>query len=186
MKKNQKLPQNILTPTTKEPDQDRPISVEDIVKEGWLTQEQWDFASQKALELFEFGQKVAGEHGLILADTKYEFGIDEITGEIILIDEIHTPDSSRFWIKDSYEELFEKGQEPEHIDKEFFRLWFAKNCDPYKDATLPKAPEELVVELSQKYITLYEMITGEQFTPTTDEDINQRIEKNLSEYIKKI
>ncbi|MGQ4005605.1 phosphoribosylamine--glycine ligase [Francisellaceae bacterium CB300] len=184
LKKNQKLPQNILTPTTKEPDHDRPISVEDIVKEGWLTKEQWGFASQKALELFEFGQKIANEHGLILADTKYEFGIDEITGEIILIDEIHTPDSSRFWLKDSYEECFEKGQEPENIDKEFFRLWFAKHCDPYKDAVLPQAPEELVVELSQKYITLYEMITGEKFIPTTDEDINQRIVKNVTEYIK--
>lgn len=185
LKKNQKLPQNIITPTTKEPDHDRPISVEDILKEGWLTQEQWDFASHKALELFDFGQKIASEHDLILADTKYEFGVDEITGEIILIDEIHTPDSSRFWLKDSYEESFEKGQEPENIDKEFFRLWFAKHCDPYKDAVLPQAPQELVVELSQKYITLYEMITGETFTPVTNQDINQRIVKNVTEYIKK-
>ncbi len=184
LKKNQKLPQNILTPTTKEPDHDRPISVEDILKEGWLTQEQWDFTSHKALELFDFGQKIASEHGLILADTKYEFGVDEITGEIILIDEIHTPDSSRFWLKDSYEESFEKGQEPENIDKEFFRLWFAKHCDPYKDTVLPQAPQELVVELSQKYITLYEMITGETFTPVTNQDINQRIVKNVTEYIK--
>lgn len=184
LKKNQKLPQNILTPTTKEQDHDRPISAEDIVKEGWLTQQQWDFASQKALELFEFGQKKALEHGLFLADTKYEFGIDEQTGEIILIDEIHTPDSSRFWLKDSYATRFENGEEPENIDKEFFRLWFAKNCDPYNDEVLPQAPQELVVELSQKYITLFEMITGQKFEVPRDlENINQRIVKNVTDYL---
>lgn len=185
LKKNQKLPENILTPTTKELDHDRPITVEDIVKEGWLTQEQWDFAYQKALELFAFGQEKAAENGLILADTKYEFGIDEQTGEIILIDEIHTPDSSRFWLAETYQERFDKGEEPENIDKEFFRLWFAKNCDPYNDEVLPQAPEELVVELSQKYITLYEMITGEKFNPPLEkQDINQRIVKNISQYLK--
>lgn len=184
LKKNQRLPQNILTPTTKEQDRDRLISAEDIVKEGWLTQEQWDYASQKALELFEFGQQKALEHGLILADTKYEFGVDEKTGEIILIDEIHTPDSSRFWLKDSYAERFENGEEPENIDKEFFRLWFAKNCDPYNDDILPQAPQELVVELSQKYITLFEMITGQRFeVPEDIENINHRIAKNVTDYL---
>jgi fusion protein PurCD len=182
--KNQKLPQNILTPTTKEQDHDRPISAQDIVKEGWLTQEQWDFASQKALELFEFGQQKALEHGLILADTKYEFGIDEKTGEIILIDEIHTPDSSRFWLESTYTDRVEKGLEPENIDKEFFRLWFAKNCDPYKDEVLPEAPEDLIVELSQKYITLFEMITGQKFELPKDlENINQRIAENVTNYL---
>lgn len=182
--KNQKLPQNILTPTTKEQDHDRPISAQDIVKEGWLTQQQWDFASQKALELFEFGQQKALEHGLILADTKYEFGIDEKTGEIILIDEIHTPDSSRFWLESSYIDRVEKGLEPENIDKEFFRLWFAKNCDPYNDEVLPEAPEDLVVELSQKYIMLFEMITGQEFElPRELENINQRIAENVTNYL---
>ena len=184
LKKNQKLSQNILTPTTKESEHDRPISVADIVKEGWLTKKQWDFASQKALELFEFGQKKALEQGLILADTKYEFGIDEATGEIILIDEIHTPDSSRFWLKDSYSERFDKGLEPENIDKEFFRLWFAKNCDPYNDKILPQAPEELIVELSHKYITLYEMITGDKFIPDLNqESVDERINKNIKNYL---
>ena len=185
LKKNQKLEQNILTPTTKEPDHDRPISVEDMVSEGWLTQQQWDYASQKSLELFALGQQKALENGLILADTKYEFGVDEVTGEIILIDEIHTPDSSRFWLKESYQENFDKGVEPENIDKEFFRLWFAKNCDPYADDVLPQAPQELIVELSQKYITLYEMITGETFVaPTTTEDVNKRISDNVNKYFK--
>ncbi|ASG68633.1 phosphoribosylaminoimidazolesuccinocarboxamide synthase [Francisella halioticida] len=184
LEKNQKLQQNILTPTTKEHDHDCPISADDIVKEGWLTQKQWDFASQKALELFEFGQKKALEHGLILADTKYEFGIDEKTGEIILIDEIHTPDSSRFWLESSYADRVKKGLEPENIDKEFFRLWFAKNCDPYNDEVLPGAPENLVVELSQKYITLFEMITGQEFELPKDlSSINQRIARNVTNYL---
>ena len=175
LKKNQKLPQNILTPTTKEQDHDRPISAEDIVKRGVAYSRAMGFYfTKKALELFEFGQQKALEHGLILADTKYEFGVDKQTGEIILIDEIHTPDSSRFWLKDSYLERFESGEEPENIDKEFFRLWFAKNCDPYNDEVL-QAPQELVVELSQKYITLFEMITGQKFeVPADIENINQK------------
>ena len=186
LRKNQKLPKNILTPTTKEIEHDRPISAEDIVKEGWLTQEQWDFASKKALELFEFGQDVAEEHDLILADTKYEFGIDEATGEIILIDEIHTPDSSRFWLKETYEKRLSQAKEPESIDKEFFRLWFAGHCDPYNDKELPEAPEELVIELSQKYIKLYEMITGKKFVaPSEDVSISTRIFTNVFDYINK-
>ncbi|APC97477.1 phosphoribosylamine--glycine ligase [Francisella frigiditurris] len=184
--KNQKLPKNILTPTTKETDHDRPISAADIVKEGWLTQEQWDFASKKALALFEYGQRKAEEHGLILADTKYEFGIDEKTGQILLIDEIHTPDSSRFWLKDSYESHLKQGLEPENIDKEFFRLWFAKHCDPYNDKELPQAPEKLVIELSQKYIKLYEMITGKTFIPPRSNiSISTRIFTNVLNYLNK-
>merc|ERR1711920_699140 len=99
----------------------------------------------------------------ILVDTKYEMGKDLVTGEILLIDEVHTPDSSRYWLSSSYEERLMEGKEPENIDKEFFRLWFAKQCDPYKDEILPKAPKELVVELSRRYISLYEMITGKEF-----------------------
>ena len=186
LKKNQKLPKNILTPTTKEVDHDRPISVEDIIKEGWLTKEQWDFTSKKALELFEYGQDIAEDNGLILADTKYEFGIDETTGEILLIDELHTPDSSRFWLKDSYEKRLSQNIEPENIDKEFFRLWFAENCDPYNDKVLPLAPEELVIELSQKYIQLFEMITGEKFVqPNSDINIGIRIFTNVLDYLNK-
>eukprot|EP00539_Tryblionella_compressa_P017060 CAMPEP_0178835180 /NCGR_PEP_ID=MMETSP0746-20121128/11487_1 /TAXON_ID=913974 /ORGANISM="Nitzschia punctata, Strain CCMP561" /LENGTH=470 /DNA_ID=CAMNT_0020497733 /DNA_START=85 /DNA_END=1497 /DNA_ORIENTATION=+ len=164
MAKNQKLPDgNLLTPTTKEEEHDRPISAEEIVNEKWMTQEDWDVCAKAALEVFALGQKIALEHGLILVDTKYEFGRDLETGEILLIDEVHTPDSSRYWLASSYEERIEAGLEPENIDKEFLRLWFREQCDPYKDTVLPDAPRDLVLELSRRYITLYEMITWNHF-----------------------
>jgi phosphoribosylaminoimidazole-succinocarboxamide synthase len=164
MKKNEPLPKNIVTPTTKEKEHDRPITAEEIVAEGWLTQQQWDFCSAKTLELFAFGQKLAAERGLILVDTKYEFGVTS-EGEILLIDEIHTPDSSRYWLADSYAERLAAGQEPNMIDKEFFRLWFRDRCDPYKDAELPVPPPELIAELAARYIQLFEKITGLTFEP---------------------
>ena len=164
MKKNEPLPTNIVTPTTKEKEHDRPITAEEIVGEGWLTKEQWDFCSAKTLELFAFGQKLAAERGLILVDTKYEFGVTS-DGGILLIDEIHTPDSSRYWLADSYAERLVAGQEPNMIDKEFFRLWFRDRCDPYKDAVLPVPPPELIAELAARYIQLFEKITGTTFEP---------------------
>ena len=178
MKKNQKLTNNMLTPTTKEKDHDRPISPKDIIKEGWMSQKHWDYCSKKALELFSFGQRVANSNGLILVDTKYEMGINK-DGEIVLIDEIHTPDSSRYWIKESYNERLKSNLEPQNIDKEFLRLWFVDNCDPYNDSTLPDAPEDLIVELSKRYIYLYETITGEKFTFPNNEPIHNRINNNL-------
>jgi len=164
MKKNEKLPANLVTPTTKETEHDRPITAEEIVAEGWMTSAQWEFVSAKALELFAFGQKVAAQRGLMLVDTKYEFGVAE-DGEILLIDEIHTPDSSRYWIAESYEERVSAGREPDMIDKEFFRLWFRERCDPYKDAVLPIPPPELIAELASRYIQLFEKITGTEFVP---------------------
>jgi len=181
--KNQKLVANMLTPTTKEEHHDRPITPAEIVNENWMTKEDWDYCSNKALELFSFGQKKALEHGLILVDTKYEMGRTE-TGEIVLIDEIHTPDSSRYWIADTYEKQMEKKREPENIDKEFLRLWFMDNCDPYKDKALPPAPSDLVTELSSRYIYLYETITGGLFPfPDKNKPINERINDNLKELI---
>ncbi len=164
MKKNQPLPANIVTPTTKEHAHDRPITGEEIVAEGWMTARQWETTSARALELFAFGQKLAAERGLILADTKYEFGIAP-DGEVLLIDEIHTPDSSRYWLADSYAERLAAGQEPNMIDKEFFRLWFRERCDPYKDAVLPEPPDDLIAELASRYIQLFEKITGTAFEP---------------------
>jgi phosphoribosylaminoimidazole-succinocarboxamide synthase len=164
MVKNEPLPGNMVTPTTKEKEHDRPISAEEIVSEGWLTQAQWDFASAKALELFAFGQAMAARRGLILVDTKYEFGVTD-DGEILLIDEIHTPDSSRYWLADSYAERVAAGREPDMIDKEFFRLWFRERCDPYKDVVLPVPPETLIAELAGRYIQLFEQITGTVFAP---------------------
>ncbi len=164
LRKNDKLRENIVTPTTKEARHDRPITAAGIVAEGWLTAEEWEFASAKSLELFAYGQKVAAERGLILVDTKYEFGATD-DGGIILIDEIHTPDSSRYWLADSYAARVAAGQEPHMIDKEFFRLWFRERCDPYKDAVLPEAPDELIAELASRYIQLFEAITGTAFEP---------------------
>lgn len=181
--KNQKLDQNMLTPTTKETEHDRPISPKEIVSENWMTQQDWDYCSKKALELFSFGQKKAAKNGMILVDTKYEMGKDE-DGKIVLIDEIHTPDSSRYWISESYEERIRKGKEPQNIDKEFLRLWFVNNCDPYNDKELPEAPDDLVVELSSRYIYLYETITGSLFPfPDSKKSINDRIKNNLKDLI---
>ena len=163
MTKNQKLAEVLLTPTTKEEEHDRPISAQEIVEEKWMTKEDWDVCAKAALQVFALGQKIALQHGLILVDTKYEFGRDEKTGEILLIDEVHTPDSSRYWLASTYEKRISEGKEPDNIDKEFLRLWFRDNCDPYKDEVIPEAPRDLVLELSRRYITLYEMITGKEF-----------------------
>lgn len=162
MKKNQRLSKNLLTPTTKEEEHDRPISAADIIKENWMTQKDFDICAKASMAVFARGQTIAAERGLILVDTKYEFGNDN-EGNIFLIDEVHTPDSSRYWLANSYQERMIEGLEPENIDKEFLRLWFAKKCDPYKDAVLPEAPRDLVVELARRYISLYEMITDKPF-----------------------
>ena len=162
MKKNQKLQKNLLTPTTKEEEHDRPISKADIVSEGWMTAEDFSVCEKAALEVFRLGQEIAAERGLILVDTKYEMGKDA-DGNIVLIDEVHTPDSSRYWLASSYEERISQGKEPENIDKEFLRLWFRDHCDPYKDEVIPEAPRDLVLELSRRYVSLYEMITWKEF-----------------------
>ena len=181
--KNQKLEANMLTPTTKEEHHDRPIAPDEIVSERWMTKEDWDYCSYKALELFSFGQKKAAENGMILVDTKYEMGRDE-DGTIRLIDEIHTPDSSRYWIAETYDERMAVGQSPQNVDKEFLRLWFVDNCDPYNDETLPDAPEELVAELSSRYIYLYETIAGAAFPfPSVGKPVLERINENLKDVL---
>ncbi|XP_010277651.2 PREDICTED: phosphoribosylaminoimidazole-succinocarboxamide synthase, chloroplastic [Nelumbo nucifera] len=178
--KNQKLLANILTPTTKAEDHDVPVTPTEIIERGLMTQAEYDEASRKALSLFEYGQRVALEHGLILVDTKYEFGKGS-DGTILLIDEVHTPDSSRYWISHSYEERFQNGLEPENVDKEFLRLWFKDHCNPYEDEVLPDAPEDLVCELAWRYIFLYETITASKFEmPGTKELIHDRISRNVS------
>ncbi|KAK8947402.1 hypothetical protein KSP39_PZI006761 [Platanthera zijinensis] len=180
MKKNQKLSANILTPTTKATDHDVPVSPDEIVKMGLMTKDEYLDVSRKALSLFAYGQQVSLSHGLLLVDTKYEFGKDK-DGNIMLIDEVHTPDSSRYWIANSYEERFNSGLEPENMDKEFLRLWFKDHCNPYEDEVLPDAPEGLVCELAWRYISLYETITDSKFEiPVSKESIHDRISKNVS------
>lgn len=181
--KNQKLEKAVLTPTTKEAVHDRPIAPSEIIAEGWMSEEDWVEASALALKLYHRGVQLANDHGLILVDTKYEFGRDA-DGKIIVVDEIHTPDSSRYWLAESYESRIAAGLEPENIDKEFLRLWFAKNSDPYHDETLPEAPEELIEELSSRYIQLYERITGERFSfAEHTESAEQRIMRNIANFI---
>ncbi len=178
MVKNQKFERPILTPTTKAHDHDESISADEIVKRGIIDSEMWCRLEAIAFGLFEYGTRVAAKNGLILVDTKYELGLDA-GGEVLLIDEVHTPDSSRYWLAESFEERLAAGKEPENIDKEFLRLWFRDHCDPYKDAVLPPAPEELVVELSARYIRLYEMITGKEFVVEEGLPVKERIVGNL-------
>ncbi len=178
MKKNQKLPQAIFDPTTKEEKHDRTLTLDQMISEGFITKEMFEMIKQSALALFNRGQEIALAKGLILVDTKYEFGMDE-NDKLTLIDEIHTPDSSRYWKAGSYQERFDKGEEPEYFDKEFLRLWFKDNCDPYKDEVLPKAPLELVAELSRRYIEIYETITGKPFNHDFSQTTLERITKNL-------
>ncbi|MBD3278357.1 MAG: phosphoribosylaminoimidazolesuccinocarboxamide synthase [Candidatus Aegiribacteria sp.] len=178
MVKNQKFPSPIITPTTKSDIHDESITPKGIVENGLMTEDEWNEASRIALELFRRGMEIADSNGLILVDTKYELG-KNTDGEMTLIDEIHTPDSSRYWIADSYPDRFQMGEEPENIDKEFLRLWFRDHCDPYEDEVLPKAPDDLVIELSRRYIKLYEMITGNSFQPALDESPLKRLADNL-------
>jgi len=162
--KSEKLPMgNLCTPTTKEEDHDQPVSAADVVALGLMTEKEWEFCERKALELFAFGQEQASKRGLILVDTKYEFGRSMRDGHIKVCDEMHTPDSSRYWIASSYYERVAEGNEPENVDKEFLRLWFRDNCDPYNDAVLPEAPMDLVAELSRRYVFLHDTITGTPF-----------------------
>lgn len=179
MVKNQKFDKPILTPTTKSDAHDESISAEEIISRGIIDESTWKKLESIAFNLFNFGRAVAEKNGLILVDTKYELGTDA-SGDIVLIDEIHTPDSSRYWIEATYMERFLTNKEPENIDKEFLRLWFKDHCDPYNDKVLPEAPVELVTELSHRYIRLYEMITGEKFEIDENIAVKERMLKNLS------
>ena len=181
LQKNEQLVTPVLTPTTKEIAHDRPISPQDIVSEGWMSADDFDCAHAAAMKLYKHGVKIAAKHGLILVDTKYEFGRDA-AGNVCLVDEIHTPDSSRYWLKASYEDRMANHQEPDSIDKEFLRLWFKEHCDPYQKGPLPEAPQELVVTLASRYIQLYEMITGQTFAYHTFDPtmtVNDRIKRNI-------
>jgi phosphoribosylaminoimidazole-succinocarboxamide synthase len=183
LKKNQKLTEPVFTPSTKFEEHDRTLSPDEIVKEGLLAREMITEVEKVAKALFKRGQEIALKRGLILVDTKYEFGLDS-NGKLMLIDEIHTPDSSRYWKANSYDERFSKDLDPEYFDKEFLRLWFKDHCDPYKDAILPKAPPELVAELSRRYIEIYETITGKSFEHDFSQSITERITNNLKNYKK--
>jgi phosphoribosylaminoimidazole-succinocarboxamide synthase len=183
LRENQKLPSTIITPTTKAVDggHDEPLTPGDIIGRGLLTSEQWREVSELALALFARGREIAAERGLILVDTKYEFGRDA-SGRIILADEIHTPDSSRYWIDDSYGHRFAAGEPPEPLDKDFLRRWVTARCDPYRDP-IPEIPREIILDTALLYIAAFETITGQEFQlPSPDVSILSRIRANLAQY----
>ena len=183
MRPNEELPAPIITPTSKAFDggHDEPLTADQIISQGLLTAEQWRTLSRYALALFARGQDLAARRGLILADTKYEFGVDG-EGRIILADEIHTPDSSRFWFAESYAERFEAGQAPRSFDKDFVRSWVVARCDPYKDP-IPEIPPEVVIETAAVYIQAFETITGRTFEfPDASVAPLERIRRALGDY----
>ncbi|WP_296596169.1 phosphoribosylaminoimidazolesuccinocarboxamide synthase [Phenylobacterium sp.] len=184
LRDNERLPQPIITPTSKAFDagHDEPLTPDEILAQRLLTAAQWETVSAYALTLFARGQAMAAERGLILVDTKYEFGVDA-EGRIILADEIHTPDSSRYWMADSYPARFAAGERPDSFDKDFVRSWVAARCDPYNDP-IPEIPAELIEGTSKVYIQAFETITGQAFQPPEPEDgdILERIRRNLAPY----
>ncbi len=183
LRENQKLPATIITPTTKALDggHDEPLTPEEITGGGLLTHQQWRTVSDLALALFAHGRAIAAKRGLILVDTKYEFGFDE-TGRIILADEIHTPDSSRYWIHESYKRRFAAGQPPESLDKDFVRRWVSERCDPYRDP-IPEIPRDVILEAARIYIDVFETITGQNFVAAEpDMPVLARIRANLAPY----
>ncbi len=174
--KNQKLPETIITPTTKAAagEHDAPVTAAQIVAQGLLTQAQWDDVAEKSLAVFARGREIAARNGLILVDTKFEFGLDE-AGRIILADEILTPDSSRYWKADSYDARLSAGAEPESLDKEFLRLWIRQRCDPYTEA-IPEIPNDTLLEFAGKYVALFETVTGLAFDyPDTAVPVRDRV-----------
>lgn len=183
LRDNERLAEPVITPTSKAADggHDEPLSKAEILEQGLLMPAQWDTVSDYALRLFARGQARAAERGLILADTKYEFGTDK-SGAIILADEIHTPDSSRYWIAASYEDAFASGGRPESFDKDFIRSWVAARCDPYRDP-IPTIPDEIVEQASRVYAQAYEAITGKEFVPdVSGATVLDRIRANLERY----
>ena len=186
MKENQKFPEPIITPTTKAEigEHDADISKEEILAKGLATPEEYAILEKYTMALFKRGTEIAAERGLILVDTKYEFG--KHNGTIYLMDEIHTPDSSRYFYSEGYEERFAKGEPQKQLSKEFVREWLMDNGFQGKEGQqVPEMTDEIVTSISERYIELYEHITGEKFVKEDTSNIAERIEKNVTEYLKK-
>ncbi len=183
MVKNQKLNDIIFTPSTKpETGHDVSASPSELIAMGVTTKEEMDRVKEHAFALFRRGQEVAARRGLILVDTKYEMGYDA-EGVLCVGDEVHTPDSSRYWVLDSYEKRFAEGKEPESLDKEFFRLWLKEQGFVDDGRPKPAVTDDARVMLASKYISLYERMTGETFQLPSDADVPGRIERNLKAMI---
>lgn len=187
MRENQRFPEPIITPTTKAEYglHDEDITREEILKQGLVSQEEYEMLEKYSMALFLRGTEMAAKRGLILVDTKYEFGSRD--GKVYLIDEIHTPDSSRYFYADSYQELFEKGESQKQLSKEFVREWLMDNGFQGKEGQqIPEMTSEIVTGISDRYIELFENISGEPFNRADVSDINTRIEKNITDYLKTV
>ena len=184
MRENERFPEPIITPTTKaEAGHDEDISREEIIAQGIVSAEDYAVVEQYTRALFARGTEIAAAKGLILVDTKYEFG--KADGKVILMDEIHTPDSSRYFYAEGYEEKFVKGEPQKQLSKEFVRQWLIDHDFMGKAGqTVPEMTDEYCQEVSQRYIELYEEITGNKFVPCNEDNLAARIEKNVSEYLK--
>lgn len=184
MKENQRFPHPIITPTTKaDTGHDQNISKEEIIAQGIVDKEDYEKMEEYTYKLFERGQKMAAEKGLILVDTKYEFGKRD--GKVYLIDEIHTPDSSRYFYAKGYEEKFEKGEPQKQLSKEFVRQWLIEHdFMGQQGQQVPEMTDDFIESITNRYVELYEDITGEKFNKATEEgDIAARIEKNVTDYL---
>jgi len=183
MKQNQKFEKPILTPTTKAIEgHDEDISREQIISRGIVSENDYKIIEQKSLDLYDLGVAMAKERGLILVDTKYEFG--NFNGEILVIDEIHTPDSSRYFYSDSYLENFNNNKPQQQLSKEFVREWLIQNgFQGRENEVIPIMSKDWVNEISEKYIRLYEIITGEKFIRNANEDISERIFNNIKTFL---
>ncbi len=181
MTEHQKFETPIITPTTKAPkgEHDESISKKEILEQGLVKPELYEQIEKVALELFKIGTEHLAKNNLILVDTKYEFGL--LDGKLVLIDEIHTPDSSRFWIKDTYESRLKEGKDPQKLDKEYVRKYLADQGF-LGDGDIPEIPEDVKIEAAKRYIQAYEMITGKQFEAEVG-DVSERIKKNLGKFL---
>lgn len=184
MKENDRFPNPIITPTTKEAiGHDEDISKEEIIKHGLVSKEDYEQLEKYTLALFQRGQELAKERGLILVDTKYEFGKKD--GKIYLIDEIHTPDSSRYFYLEGYQERQNNGQPQRQLSKEFVREWLMENgFQGFEGQKIPEMTPEIINQISERYIELYENIIGEKFQRNETDNLSQRIENNVSEWLK--
>lgn len=184
MRENEKFPEPIVTPTTKAEigEHDADISKEDILAQGLATPEEYALLEKYTLQLFKRGTEIAAQRGLILVDTKYEFGLHD--GKIYLMDEIHTPDSSRYFYSDGYQERFEKGEPQRQLSKEFVREWLMGNGFQGKEGQqVPEMTDEIVKSISDRYIELYEHITGEKFVAEDSDKLEERIERNVLQFL---
>ncbi|MBN2801751.1 MAG: phosphoribosylaminoimidazolesuccinocarboxamide synthase [Deltaproteobacteria bacterium] len=180
LKKHQKLEKPILTPSTKaeQGDHDVSVSKEELLAMGRISEEDFDTMAKMSLDLFNAGSELCRKNGLILVDTKYEFGRTK-EGQIVVIDEIHTPDSSRFWQADTYDQNFSEGNDPKGLDKEYVRTWLKNERNFTGDGDIPQIPDEIKIEAARRYIETAKQVTGQDFIPNQEEP-NSRLEKNMA------